>query len=175
LVELMIVIAIIGILATVAIPSFARYQNRTRRSESFTNLGSLGKAQKAYFAEYGRFVGAEMVPSPTVGPFGPKQRVGDTIRDEFATVGWFPEGMVFFDYDTNTAGFDCACVTCFTSTAYGDVDGDGDVSLILYMSPNAAETMSCDSLNFPQWGIPQIRNGSTIWNQPIMAVDGDDF
>ncbi|MCH7600582.1 MAG: prepilin-type N-terminal cleavage/methylation domain-containing protein, partial [Myxococcales bacterium] len=42
LIELMIVVAIIGILASVAIPSFSRYQNRARRSEALANLSSLG-------------------------------------------------------------------------------------------------------------------------------------
>ena len=63
LIELMIVVAIIGILATVAVPSFSRYQNRARRAESFANLSSLGTAQKSYFAEYGLFVGAEITTS----------------------------------------------------------------------------------------------------------------
>jgi prepilin-type N-terminal cleavage/methylation domain-containing protein len=41
LIELMIVVAIIGILAAIAIPNFIRFQARARQSESNTNLKSL--------------------------------------------------------------------------------------------------------------------------------------
>jgi prepilin-type N-terminal cleavage/methylation domain-containing protein len=41
LIELMIVVAIIGILAAVAIPSFVRFQGRARQAEATSNLKSL--------------------------------------------------------------------------------------------------------------------------------------
>jgi prepilin-type N-terminal cleavage/methylation domain-containing protein len=41
LIELMIVVAIIGILAAIAIPNFIRFQARARQSEANTNLKSL--------------------------------------------------------------------------------------------------------------------------------------
>ncbi|MDC0710262.1 prepilin-type N-terminal cleavage/methylation domain-containing protein [Stigmatella sp. ncwal1] len=41
LIELMIVVAIIGILASIAIPSFMRFQARARQSEASTQLKSL--------------------------------------------------------------------------------------------------------------------------------------
>ena len=111
MIELMIVVAIIGILATVAIPNFARYQNRTRRSEAFTNLGSLAKTQKAYYAEYGIYVGVEMVPSKiTKEDPGPAKRNSDVVGPAFADVGWRPDGDVYYDYDTNTGGFCRLCL-----------------------------------------------------------------
>lgn len=178
LIELMIVVAIIGILATVAVPSFMRYQNRARRAESYANLGGLAKAQKAYFAEFGFFIGAEMVPSTATGVDpGPIKRESETIAAEFAGVGWYPEGNVYYDYDTNTGGFSgsCNCDACFTSTAYGDVDGDGSVALILYTHPNIDQTDSCTSLYFSGQGIPQIRNGNTVYDEPVLVVGADDF
>lgn len=52
LVELMIVVAIIGILATVAIPNYQRFQSRAKTSEAKANLSGVYAAEKAYFAEY---------------------------------------------------------------------------------------------------------------------------
>lgn len=178
LIELMIVVSIIGILATVAIPSFLRYQNRARRAEAYSNLAGLAKTQKAYFSEFGRFVGAEMVPSTATG-VDPSAELRDssTIAAEFSGIGWFPQGNVYYDYDTNTGSFSgsCNCDSCFTATAYGDVDGDGAVALVLYTHPNIDQTESCTSLYFSGKGIPQIRNGNTVYDEPVLVVGADDF
>jgi type IV pilus assembly protein PilA len=52
LVELMVVVAIIGILASLAIPSIGKYMAKARQSEAKTQLSSLYTAEKAFFAEY---------------------------------------------------------------------------------------------------------------------------
>ena len=51
LIELMIVVAIIGILSAIAIPNFLSYQSRVRQSEAKVNLKGWWTAQKAYFQE----------------------------------------------------------------------------------------------------------------------------
>lgn len=51
LVELMVVVAIIGILAAVAIPNFQKYQSRARQSEAKIGLSALYTAEKAYATE----------------------------------------------------------------------------------------------------------------------------
>lgn len=55
LVELMVVVAIIGILASIAIPSVNKYMAKARQSEAKTNLASLYTAEKAFFAEYNAY------------------------------------------------------------------------------------------------------------------------
>jgi prepilin-type N-terminal cleavage/methylation domain-containing protein len=52
LIELMIVVAIIGILAAIAIPNFMNYQCKAKQSEAKSSLGSIRVAQEAYFAEH---------------------------------------------------------------------------------------------------------------------------
>src|SRR5512138_2962923 len=51
LIELMIVVAIIGILAAIAIPNFIKFQARSKQSEAKANLKALYTAEKAYFQE----------------------------------------------------------------------------------------------------------------------------
>ena len=55
LIELMIVVAIIGILAAIAIPNFLRYQAKSRQSEAKTNLGAVFVAETAYLSENSRY------------------------------------------------------------------------------------------------------------------------
>jgi type IV pilus assembly protein PilA len=56
LIELMIVVAIIGILAAIAIPNFIKFQARSKQSEAKTNLKALFQAEKSYFAEKDSFL-----------------------------------------------------------------------------------------------------------------------
>jgi type IV pilus assembly protein PilA len=57
LIELMIVVAIIGILAAIAIPNFMNYQCKAKQSEAKTVLGNIRVAQEAYRAEYDTYKG----------------------------------------------------------------------------------------------------------------------
>jgi type IV pilus assembly protein PilA len=51
LIELMIVVAIIGILAAIAIPNFIKFQARSKQSEAKANLKAMFTAEKAYLQE----------------------------------------------------------------------------------------------------------------------------
>lgn len=55
LIELMIVVAIIGILAAIAIPNFVKFQARSKQSEAKSNLKALYTVEKAYFQENDNF------------------------------------------------------------------------------------------------------------------------
>ena len=51
LIELLVVIIIIGILAAIALPSFLNQANKAKQSEAKTYVGSMNRAQQAYYME----------------------------------------------------------------------------------------------------------------------------
>lgn len=52
LVELMVVVAIIGLLSAVAIPNFQKYQARSKTAEAKLQLAAIYTAQASFFADY---------------------------------------------------------------------------------------------------------------------------
>src|SRR6476620_8630709 len=51
LIELLVVIIIIGILSAIALPSFLNQANKAKQSEAKTYVGSMNRAQQAYYLE----------------------------------------------------------------------------------------------------------------------------
>ena len=64
LIELMIVVAIIGILAAVAIPQFLDYMKRSKKGEAELNLNSIEQANVREFAENAGYVATSQVATP---------------------------------------------------------------------------------------------------------------
>lgn len=126
LVELMIVVAIIGILAAIAIPNFLNFRLKAKTSEARSNLGAIRSTEIAYYAEWSMWVGNQGL-TPVGGRAGNAGKVAWDHNTRFSILGFAPEGNVFYDYNlegvawpTPTAGF--------TSTAEGDLDADGAAS-----------------------------------------------
>jgi type IV pilus assembly protein PilA len=80
LIELMIVVAIIGILAAIAIPNFLRFQAKSRQAEAKTNLGGLFTSEESYRAEF------------------------NSYTTDLISVGWAPSGSPRYLYGFLTAG-----------------------------------------------------------------------
>jgi len=183
LIELMIVVALVGLLAAMAIPNFIRYQARSRRSEAFSNLASLARAQVAYQAERNEYVDSgNSYPDPTKYNGGvlsaQKMPWEADAQAAYASLGWEPEGQVFYSYGSWTAatGLGCAvCETCFTGAAYGDVDGNNSVQTVLYVHPNevGGVLVECgEPLNGD--GTPVDVNGDKIYDS-VAARSNSDF
>ena len=55
LIELMIVIAIIGILAAIAIPQFSAYRQRSYNSAAQSDVRNAATAQEAYYVDFSKY------------------------------------------------------------------------------------------------------------------------
>lgn len=65
LVELMVVVAIIGILASIAVPSYTDYVRRGRAAEATSTLADLRVKMEQYYQDNRTYVGADLlVPGP---------------------------------------------------------------------------------------------------------------
>lgn len=166
LLELMVVVAIIGILASTAIAMFQYQQQRAKRTEAMTNLEAISKMQRAYFGENGSHPAVAPVP---LGPPGLKQNWDAAATAAFGALGFNAEGSVFYVYDVNSSAGGCACPSnaCFTASAYGDSDRDGNVAVVGYFHADGAGTV-CTSLVFPAVGPPiDPVDGLPILEQPV--------
>ena len=116
LVELMIVVAIIGILAAIAIPNFVSMQYRAKRAEVPANVDGIKTAELAYDAAFDTFV-----EQTSLYPGSPTKAQQDWPSGSgFDTIGWSPDGKVRGSYKVSTKSS-----TNFLVTGVSDVDGDG--------------------------------------------------
>jgi prepilin-type N-terminal cleavage/methylation domain-containing protein len=70
LIELMIVVAIIGILAAVAIPQFLKMMAKSKTGEAQLTLDLVKKAEKAQWTENTGYVTGAGIPLPSTGSVG---------------------------------------------------------------------------------------------------------
>src|SRR5690606_24815105 len=79
LVELMIVVAIIGILAAVAVPRFQNFQAKAKQAEAKNNLSHIYTLQQAYFGDHDAY-------SASLDDIGFKV-AGTKVRYGYSTTG----------------------------------------------------------------------------------------
>lgn len=117
LIELMIVVAIIGILAAIAIPNFIRFQLKAKTSEGKVNVAAIRTAEEAYFSEFGTYVAGTASPANNGGT----AKTDFSDQGGFGTIGWSPEGQVYFNYEVVVSTSN----TAYVASAGADIDGNG--------------------------------------------------
>jgi type IV pilus assembly protein PilA len=114
LIELMIVVAIVGILAAIAIPNYLKYQAKSKQSEAKTNLKGIYTVEMSYFTEHNTFATnfTELAWMP-VGPYRYAYNMGGTT-----------EGLVMPLSDAQNCDTPGASDSGFTAVAWGEIDAD---------------------------------------------------
>jgi type IV pilus assembly protein PilA len=199
LIELMIVVAIIGILAAIAIPNFIKYQLRSKFSEASSNVEGLRKAQEALRQGERGIAGiatTDYVPGQywNLGGTASHAAVPGTAKGVWvanaalaaAAVDWQVEGATYFQYDTATgcagAGPSAGAQSgmCYAVGALADIDGDGANGNVALSKLSLAGTASAVPLGaFP--GVQANgsacfdRAGNTIYGMPCTVTGPDVF
>ena len=133
LVELMIVVAIIGILAAIAIPNFLNFRMKAKTAEAKSNLGAIRSTEVAYFAENDAFIW-NIAYYP--GAAGSAKQPWTNSATPFSIIGFAPEGDVYYDYSV-LAEDGAAGTNDFSARARGDLDADTNYS---YYTVNDSST-----------------------------------
>jgi type IV pilus assembly protein PilA len=153
LVELMAVVIIVGVLATIAGLGYRRYVNASRSAEVTTTLASISSGQEAYFEETFRYLDISGNLSTDYFPNAPGRFARSWLGGPaaklalFRTLGVNPHGPVLYAYmvksggsansipSLNAGGYSLTATNnWFVARAVGDVDGNGTQSVFIASS-----------------------------------------
>jgi type IV pilus assembly protein PilA len=128
LIELMIVVAIIGILAAVAIPAFMDYMKRSKKTEASLQLNKIGKNAKRTYSETSSYVVGTAAPLPAKGTSGCCGLANNHCVANPAAFAAEPtwKALDFQIDEPNLFYYNyTGAAATFTATATGDLDCDG--------------------------------------------------
>ncbi len=132
----MIVVAIIGILAAVAIPAFMRYMKRAKTSEATQGIAGIFRGAVAYYeAEHPNRAGTARVkqfprnvgPTPTLTNLVGGRKY-TSLGGSWNDAAWVALSFAVYEpryYAYQFVSSGTADAAEFTARAQGDLDGDG--------------------------------------------------
>ncbi len=146
LIELMITVAIVGILASIAIPQYEVFLLRSKRAELPLNIDGIRTVEQGYHAEWGYYTATELTPTVVPGRTRSSWPLGLDSDSKWTLLGWVPDGPVYGQYQvtSNTMAGDLAE---FEAHGWADLDGDGN--LCHYMAnPQVKPILLVDNLTY---------------------------
>ena len=126
LIELMIVVAIIGVLASIAIPGFQHLQARTKAAERGAIVQDVKRALEAYHVNHDSIPGGVLV-----GAWNPSElnvtakRPFNPALDGWRDISLVVEGATYYSYAFTATRTGAG--TTLSVSVQGDVDGDKNV------------------------------------------------
>lgn len=148
MIELMFVVSIILILASIAIPMFIQYRYRARQSEVMSNIAAIRVSQEGHFAQFDSYANIP-APHPPLPPSSNAQiwspapcpltctRQTPASCTSFGCLGFAPSAQVFFRYVSPSATFGPGlALNDFAIGADGDLDNDGTAAGFVFKTAN---------------------------------------
>jgi prepilin-type N-terminal cleavage/methylation domain-containing protein len=135
LIELMVVVAIIGLLSSIAVPSYQRMTLRAKGAERLAVMKSISRAIEDIAQNQQHLPGFDpnnpMAPTVFAGPANPPTLPNTTrLSFNWALPGWnqlplLVEGGTFYQYAFVAVDVPAARTTTMVIIGSGDLDGDG--------------------------------------------------
>ena len=146
LVELMIVVAIIGILAAIAIPNYIKYQLSAKRSEVNGAVDGIKNAEAKYDAEHDGYLDAAVQPRGD-GVLNKAQTAWNTVAADWISLGWAPDGNVRGNYMVAVVPAAGTVPQSYVITGKSDVDDDSQVYIVT-ATPDTNATVTAGTENY---------------------------
>ena len=130
LIELMIVVAILGIVAAIAVGQFVGFEYKAKRSEVMVNANKAFQTLGVYVEAQGGLgsgtLSTGMNPTPAPSSISVNGKIGrfwDTSNTDWKELDWSPTGKVWCSYEAYADGSPSPAI--FYITGICDIDNDG--------------------------------------------------
>jgi len=168
LIELLITVAIIGVLAAIALPQFTFYRSKAKSSEVKTILGNILLCENTFYASYDNYANVPIMNPNVVQPNVYRRpwenrpcpplcsRLTPAACTEFACFGVAPTGTLLYSYAARAFGAPSQIE--FALGALGDNDGDlvqGSYSIQSANAGGSAVGLNTDGISACLVGIPK--------------------